>query len=124
MSSGNWYTAGVTGSYWMSSQTSDRATTAPGVAARSLPTSNASGATMAGTRGGADKSDASARSPRSMLRPPLSMTAFHATGLISGLLLGAAASIRLLSTNRIRSPSRQSSSASASSIPAVPARAR
>ena len=74
------------------------------------PTSNASGSTMAGTRGGADRSETSDRSPRTALRPPVSMTAFQATGLISGLLLGAAASIRLLSTNRIRSLSRQSSS--------------
>ena len=108
----------------MSSQISHRATTAPGVTARSRPTSNASGATIAGTRGGADRSEASDRRPRTALRPPLSMIAFQATGLISGLLLGAAASMRLLATNRIRSWSRQSSSASASSASTVPAQAR
>ena len=52
------------------------------------------------------------------------MAAFQAPGLSSGLLLGAAASMRLLSTNRIRSLSRQSRSASASSASAVPAEAR
>jgi len=103
---------------------SERATTAPGVTARSRPTSNASGATMAGTRGGADRSDTIDRSPSAALRPRLPMTAFQAAGLISGLLLGATASMRLLSTNRIRSVSRQSSSASASSDSTVPAQAR
>jgi hypothetical protein len=79
---------------------------------------------MVGTRGAEDRSDSSERTPRSADRPPLSMRAFQATGLISGLLLGAAASMRLLSTKRIRSLSRQSSSASASSDSIVPAPAR
>ena len=48
MSSGNRYTVGVAGEYWMSSQTSVRATTEPGVTAMSLPTWNAPRSTIVG----------------------------------------------------------------------------
>src|SRR6266536_2730755 len=89
MRSGNWCTVGVVGLYWMSSKTSVRATTAPGVTARSAPISNASGATIVGMRGGEAISETKARVPRTRLRPPLSMYAFHAAGLRYGLLLGA-----------------------------------
>ena len=84
MSSGNWCTAGVAGWYWMSSQTSGRATTAPGVTARSLPIVNASGSTMVGMCGAEAISEIRARAPRTRLRPPVPMNAFHATGLSSG----------------------------------------
>ena len=124
MSSGNRRTVGVAGWYWMSSQTSVRATTAPGVTARSLPTWNASGSTMVGMCGAEDMSEMKARTPRRRLRPPLSMYAFHATGLRYGLLLGADAAMRLVSTNFSRSLSRQSSSASASRASELCARAR
>ncbi len=124
MTSGYWCTRGVVGSYWISSQMSVRATTAPGVTARSRPTSNASGDTIAGIRGAVERSDASARAPRTALSPPVSMSAFQATGLTSGLLLGAAASTRFRTMNPARSASRQPSSASASSDSAAAAPAR
>ena len=124
MTSGYWCTRGVVGSYWISSQISVRATTDPGVTARSRPTSNASGDTIAGIRGAADRSDASARTPRTALSPPVSMSAFQAAGLISGLLLGAAASTRFRTMNPARSASRHPSSASASSDSAAVAPAR
>jgi hypothetical protein len=99
----------------MSSYCSVRCTTAPGVIARSLPTSNAPGGTIEGTRGFAARSDTSARRPRSTLTPRLSAAAFQWPGLSSGLLLGALAAMRLVSTNRRRVSSRQSSSAPSSS---------
>src|ERR1035437_6179246 len=52
ISSGQRYTFSVTGWYWMSSNCSHECTTPPGVTARSRPTSNASAATIDGTRGG------------------------------------------------------------------------
>jgi hypothetical protein len=62
------------------------------------------------------------RTPRTALRPPVSMIAFHSSGL-SGVLLGAVASTRLVMLNRIRSSSRQSSCASSTSRAAVCAEA-
>ena len=124
MSSGNSCTVGVAGWYWMSSQTSVRATTDPGVTARSLPTWNASRFTMVGMCGEEVMSEANARIPRTRLRPPVSIYAFRAAGLRYGLLLGADAAIRLVSTNFSRVLSRQSSSASASRSSEVFARAR
>ncbi len=70
---------------------------------------------MAGTLGAAAMSDANARSPRTALSPPVSTSAFHAPGFSTGLLLGAAASTTLCTTNPTRSPSRQPRSASSSS---------
>ena len=64
-------------------------------------------------------SETNARIPRTRLRPPLSMAAFHAAGFRYGLLLGADAAIRLVSTNFSRVLSRQSSSAPASMSPAL-----
>src|ERR1700712_5464005 len=52
MSSGTVRTASVVGRYWISSKTSVRKTTDPGVAARSSPTVKASGSTIDGTPGG------------------------------------------------------------------------
>src|ERR1019366_2213162 len=122
ISSGQRYTFSVTGWYWMSSNCSHECTTPPGVTARSRPTSNASAATIDGTRGGVDRSETRARKPRTTLWPPVSMSALAATGLSSGLLLGAAAAIRLLRRNLSRVSSRQPSSAPASSALAdVPA---
>jgi hypothetical protein len=115
ISSGTRRTLGVCGWYWSSSNIGVRSTTAPGVTARSAPTSNASAATMDGTRGGVARSAARCRAPRTRLPPPVSITAFQNTGLVAGLLLGARACTRLSTTNRIRSASRHSRSASASS---------
>ncbi len=108
----------------MSSNCSHAYTTPPGVTARSLPTSKASAATIDGTRGGSARSVANARRPRTALPPPVSRRAFQATGLSSGLLLGAAAAIRLASRNLSRVSSRQPSSAPATSASADWAAAR
>ena len=114
----------VTGWYWMSSNWSVACTTPPGVTARSWPTSKASADTMDGTRGEVARSEARARRPRTAFSPPVSMSAFQPTGLSSGLLLGAAAAMRLLSRNFIRVSSRQPSSAPSTSVSAVLAAAR
>src|SRR5882762_5810396 len=50
--------------------------------------------------------------PRIALCPPVSINAFHPNGFRMGLLLGASPSVSTSSTNRIRSASRQSRSAS------------
>ena len=75
-------------------------TTAPGVTARSWPTSKASAATIDGTRGGAARSVASARRPRTGAPAAGIDEGLPAAGLSSGLLLGAAAATRLASRNR------------------------
>ena len=124
MSSGHCLTFSRCGTYWMSSSTSERKTTAPGVVARVWPTSNASGSTMLGTRGAVTLSRTRFRSPDSTLPPPVSIAAFHATGLISGLLLGAMASKTFSRTKLTRSLSRQPSSASATRASAVVSAAR
>ncbi len=67
---------------------------------------------MDGTRGALDRSLTRFLVPASRLAPPESIAAFHASGDSSGLLLGASASMRLLTANRIRSASRQSSGTS------------
>ena len=64
------------------------------------------------------------RSPRSALAPPVSTAAFTAAGFSSGLLLGASASIRFVSTNPTRSESASSSPASATTPSAAEAAAR
>jgi hypothetical protein len=66
---------------------------------------------MVGTRGAVARSLTSARRPRAADRPPLSTRDLSAAGLSSGLLLGEAAAIRFIRTNRSRSLSRQSRSA-------------
>ena len=83
MSSGNWCTR-RRGPRMDDSLTSVRATTAPGVTARSLPIVNESGATMVGMCGAEAISEIRAPPPRTRLRPPVSMNAFHATRLSSG----------------------------------------
>ena len=114
----------MAGRYWISSNTSVRSTTAPGVTARSAPTLNASGSTIDGIRGGAAMSAAKCRRPATTLPPPVSIAAFSAAGLSTGLLLGASASITLRSTKPARSVSAQSRSASCARPSAVCAAAR
>src|SRR5512132_4571660 len=123
-SSGTRCTLGVRGRYWSSSKTGVRSTTAPGVTARSAPTSKASAVTMVGTRGGVVRSPARCRAPRTRLPPPESISAFQKTGLVSGWLLGASACTKLSTINRSRSASRHSRSASATSSSAVRPAAR
>jgi hypothetical protein len=108
----------------MSSNTSVACTTPPGVRARSLPTSNAPAGTMDGTRGEVARSEARLRRPRTAFSPPVSMAAFQPAGLSSGLLLGAAAAMTLVSRNFSRVSSRQPSSAPSTSVSAVDEAAR
>ena len=124
ISSGTCRTVAVAGRYWISSNTGVRSTTFPGVTARSTPTSNASGSTMDGTRGGAAISETKCRKPARALPPPVSMAAFTAAGFSTGLLLGASASTRLVSAKPTRSESAQSRSVSATTPSAVCAAAR
>ena len=124
ISSGTCRTVSVTGRYWISSNTGVRSTTDPGVTARSTPTSNASGSTIDGTRGGTAMSDRKFRRPATALPPPVSSAALTAAGFSSGLLLGASASIRLVSTKLTRSLSASSSPASATTPATLSAAAR
>ena len=117
-------TVGVCGRYWISSNTGVRRTTAPGVTARSVPTWKASLSTIAGVRGELARSLTRCRGPVTRLAPPVSMTAFQPTGLSSGLLLGAAASTRLVATNLTRSASRHGSGTSCTRPSTVPPAAR
>ena len=60
-----------------------------------------------------------ATDPRATLRPPVSITAFHAAGLTTGLLDGASASTTLSTRNRMRFSVRQSSSTLSTTSPAA-----
>jgi hypothetical protein len=124
ISSGISRTRSVCGRYWISSSTSVRRTTAPGVTAMVRPTSKGDLSTISGIRGGAAMSRRKASPPRARFSPPLSMAAFAEAGFSSGTLLGDSASTRFSRTNRIRSSSRQSRSASSTSRSAVRAAAR
>src|ERR1700735_2301107 len=108
----------------ISSKTGVRRITEPGVTARSTPTSNASGSTMAGMRGAAAMSLAKCRMPVTALPPPVSTAAFRAAGFSSGLLLGASASSRLVRMKPMRSVSAGPRPASAITPSAVPPAAR
>ncbi len=108
----------------MSSNWSVACTTPPGVTARSLPTWYAPAGTMDGTRGEVARSEARLRSPRTAFSPPVSSSAFQPAGASSGLLLGDAAAMRLVSRNFSRVSSRQSSSAPSTSSDADAAAAR
>ena len=124
ISSGTSRTRSVCGRYWISSSTSVRNTTAPGVTAMLRPTSNADRSTISGIRGGAAMSRRKVSPPRTRFSPPLSTAAFAEDGFTSGTLLGAAASTRFSTSRRTRVSSRQSRCASATSCLAVPAAAR
>jgi hypothetical protein len=60
----------VVGAYWMSSKTSLRCTTDPGVAARFPPTVNFEASTLAGRRGDVDMSRRRFLAPARRLAPP------------------------------------------------------
>ena len=115
MSSGAEKTFSVCGAYWISSNSSQRRTTEPGVTAMVSPSVKASGSIIDGTRGADAMSPTKLRSPRTALRPPVSMSAFQPSGFSTGLLLGESPSQRKSNTNRIRSASRQSRCASENS---------
>ena len=60
------------------------------------------GSTMLGIRGGADMSLRKLPAPRTKLRPPVSIAALSACGLVNGKLDGANASTRFSVMNPIR----------------------
>ena len=82
-STGSARTVAVCGAYWISSNSSVRMTTEPGVAATSTPTSNASASTLEGSRGELVMSPANARAPRTRLAPRSCTVVRSATGLVS-----------------------------------------
>ena len=86
----------------MSSKTSVRRTTAPGVAATVRPTSKGVPSTISGMRGADAMSFTKADSPRATFRPPVSTTALAEAGLTSGTLLGASASSTFSTRKRAR----------------------
>ena len=100
------------GSYWMSSNSSVRSTTAPGVTARSSPTVNAFVSTIAGMCGGLRRSWTRLALPCTRLRPPVSSVAFSAAGLSAGKFVGASASRTFSALKRTRRSARSSSPAS------------
>jgi hypothetical protein len=102
ISSGTDHTLSACGVYWISSNTSRRNTTAPGVTAMVLPSVNASGSTIDGRRGGVRMSLAKCRSPRTTLSPLVSIAALYPNGFTNGLLLGASPSVAKFNTNLAR----------------------
>jgi hypothetical protein len=111
-SSGSSRTFGVCGLYWMSSNTGQRSTTAPGVTAMSSPIVNADVSTIEGIRGGVRMSRAKLPAPRTKLRPPVSSAALSTAGLVMGALDGASASSTFSAAKRTWRSLRQSSPAS------------
>jgi hypothetical protein len=100
----------VVGLYWISSKTSLRCTTEPGVVATLTPIVNFEASTLAGMRGDVDMSRSRFLAPASRFAPPLSSVAFSAAGLDHKKFVGASASAM---TANLNSPSAaQSSSAS------------
>src|ERR1700733_6946081 len=93
-------TAGVKGGYWIISASSSRSTPAPGVRARSVPTENAPRAVWGGTPPFERTSRHHCRAPRATLTPPVSNALLSAAGLLAKKLVGAAALITMLATNR------------------------
>ena len=110
-SSGTARTVGVCGAYWISSNTSVRRTTAPGLTPRLPPTAKADVSTICGIRGGWARSFTRFSPPRTKLSPPDSRAARTDSGLTTATLLGASAWSRLSARNRTRWSSRQPSSA-------------
>ena len=96
----------------MSSNSSVRSTTAPGVTARSSPTVNAFVSTIAGMCGGLRRSCTRLALPCTRLRPPVSSVAFSAAGLSAGKFVGASASRTFSALKRTRRSARSSSPAS------------
>src|SRR6266536_3251769 len=87
-SSGTCRTVGVCGAYWISSNTSVRNTTAPGVAPRLSPTAKSEPSTICGMRGALAMSRSRFSPPRRKFIPPLSIAALNEAGFNTGTLLG------------------------------------
>ena len=83
----------------MSSATGSRATTAPGVTARSRPTSKAPGSIIDGIAPLWRTSWTKLRAPRARLMPPVSKARLRAAGLLIRKFVGAAALATMLAAN-------------------------
>ena len=105
-------TFAVCGWYWISSNTSVRLTTWPGVTAMFLPTSNSEVSTIVGMRGERAMSRTSWAEPLTRLAPPWSSVALSTAGLAAGKFVGASADTTLSVAKRTRCSSAQSRSAS------------
>jgi hypothetical protein len=99
----------VTGRYWITSNTSVRSTTDPGVTARFPPTSNFVTSTLAGRCGGRIMSRTKRLPPWTRFAAPASMITFSTAGFDQGKFVGASASSKLLAANRAWRSVRQSS---------------
>ncbi len=86
--------------YWISSISSVRITTAPGVAATSTPRSKSCGSERTGSRGGVRTSFEKRRAPVTRFAPPVSIIAFSDAGLVRGKFAGDRAATRLLTAIR------------------------
>ena len=101
------------GSYWISSNTGVRSTTAPGRDRDVL--ADREGRRVDHRRDARRPATCRARScaaPRTKLRPPVSSAALSAAGLVSGALVGASASSTFSAAKRTRRSLRQSRPAS------------
>src|SRR5918998_1241397 len=108
MTRGRCRTRGVEGSYWITSTTSSRWTTAPGVMPRSSPTVKALRSTWRGSPPLRTRSWSVFRNPRRTLTPAVSNARLSAAGLPGRVFVGDMALVRALSTKRTCSTSRQS----------------
>ena len=115
MSTGRSRTLPLAGVYWISSATSSRSTTAPGVRARSRPTCKACGSAIEGMPPLCRRSPAQLRTPRVRLRPPVSTVRLIAAGFPSQKLVGATALVSRVTANRALSGSLPDFSASSTS---------
>src|SRR3954452_25295217 len=97
--SGTSRTVSVVGAYWISSKTSVRWTTDPGVAAMFPPILNFEVSTLAGRRGDVDRSRSRFLAPAIRLAPPYSIVTFSAVGLDHGKFVGARASAMFSAAN-------------------------
>jgi hypothetical protein len=93
------YTSSVVGVYWRTSATSSLATTAPGVTARSRPTSKAPGSVIDGIPPLWRTSRTKLRAPRARLMPPVSKARLRAAGLLIRKFVGAAALVTMVAAN-------------------------
>src|ERR1700722_5202767 len=89
-------TAPVAGVYWMTSASSSRSTTAPGVTARSVPTWNAPRSVWDGMPPLERTSRHHWRAPRATLSPPVSNARLSAAGVLGRKVVGAGALITVL----------------------------
>ena len=83
------------------------------MSARFSPTANLLVSTVAGRRGGREKSETKWRAPRTRFAPPSSIVALSTAGFDHGKLVGASASSTLPAAKRAWRSARQSTSASA-----------